>query len=79
MYTKKDFGRDLLIELSHGYDPIRIARWADILLHRIQEDLDDEVDTHIKDLSCMSFGEEFYISEDDLHSVSISLLRPKQS
>jgi hypothetical protein len=60
MYTKKDFGRDVLIELSHGYDPIRIARWADHLFNsRIQEDVDEEVDNHIKDLSCMSFGEEF--------------------
>ncbi len=59
MYTTKDFGRDLLIELSHGYDPIRIARWADHLFNRIQEDVDDEVDTHIKDLSCMSLVKNF--------------------
>lgn len=58
----------MLIELSHGYAPLRIARWADILLNRIQGDVDDEVDTHIKDLSCMSFGEEFYITEDEVYS-----------
>jgi hypothetical protein len=33
-YTTKDFGRDLLIELSHGYAPLRLAQWADRLINK---------------------------------------------
>ena len=28
IYTRKQFARELLVEIDQGYDVVRIARWA---------------------------------------------------
>lgn len=37
---------------------------------------DAEIDQLLHNISCMSFGEEFYITENELYDLAISLLRP---
>lgn len=74
-YTKKDFGRDLLIELSYGYNFDRIARWADKVYFLHLSEFDDDLNTIVQNIASMSFGEPFLVSESDLYSLAQSLIR----
>lgn len=68
-YSDQDFGRDLLVQLDTGYDPVRIARWA---YGRFLEpgERSDAVHEALIDLFTMEEGEEFHIPEEKLRATA---------
>jgi len=66
-YTDKQFGSDLLAELDKGYDPLRIARWADrVFFDTHSAECSPAVREALIDIFTMQEGEEFHISEAEL-------------
>jgi hypothetical protein len=72
-YTDKQFGNDLLVQLDQGYDPSRIARWADNVFfatHNIE--CSPAVREALIDIFTMQEGEEFQIPEADLRALALA-------
>lgn len=63
-YTDQQFGTDLLAQLDRGYDPLRIARWADHLYYTT--DCSAAVTDTLIDIFTMQEGEAFHIPEAEL-------------
>jgi hypothetical protein len=74
-YTRQQFARDLLAELDHGYDVIRIARWA--FSKQMDPDLriaDSDVDAMVMQVVAMEEGPEFVYDEAELRSLAHRIL-----
>ncbi len=66
-YTDKQFGTELLAELDQGYDPLRIARWADhVFFNTHNAECSPAVREALTDIFTMQEGEDFYIPEAEL-------------
>jgi hypothetical protein len=75
IYTRKQFGVDLLEEISRGYDAIRVARWSYArYLERCQA-LEVGLREKIMEVVAMEEGPEFEMSETELREFAISLTR----
>jgi hypothetical protein len=68
VYTNRQFGIDLLAQLDQGYDPIRIARWADQLFLTPDYDFSKAVRESLIDIFTMQEGAEFHIPESELRA-----------
>ena len=74
-YTRKQFARDLLTELDHGYDVVRIARWA--FSKKMDPDLrveDPALDVMLMRVVAMEEGTEFEYDETELRELVQCLL-----
>lgn len=70
-YTAKQFASELLAQLDQGYDPIRIARWADSVFFATHAvDCSPAIRSALTSLFTMQEGEEFVISEADLRKLA---------
>ncbi len=69
MYTKKQFGTDLMAELEQGYDPIRIAKWC-YTKHLDERDLEDGLYEIIYEVYGMDAGPEFIIPQTELDRIA---------
>jgi hypothetical protein len=66
-YTDQQFGNELLAELDQGYDPLRLARWADrVFFMTHSADCSPAVREALIDIFTMQEGEEFHIPEMEL-------------
>lgn len=63
-YTDQQFGSELLAQLDQGYDPLRIAQWADRIF--LNSDYTNAVREALIDIFTMQEGEEFHIPEAEL-------------
>jgi hypothetical protein len=67
-YSDHEFGTDLLAQLDLGYDPVRIAQWADSVFFRPYFNYSNGVRATLIDLFTMQEGEEFHIPEEVLRA-----------
>jgi hypothetical protein len=67
-YSDQQFGRELLEQLDRGYDPLRLARWADQIFLSGSRGKSQAVRDALIDIFTMQEGEEFYIPEDELRA-----------
>jgi hypothetical protein len=67
-YSDHQFGIDLLVQLDEGYDPIRLARWADQVFLSGDHQYSKAVRESLIDIFTMQEGEEFYIPENELRA-----------
>lgn len=75
-YSSRDFGRELLAEIAHGYDPVRIARWAFSKIMDPDTKIENAELYHtIITVVAMEEGPEFEYSESDLHALAETLIR----
>ncbi len=66
-YTDQQFGSELLAQLDQGYDPLRIAQWADrVFFNTHNADCSPAVREALVDIFTMQEGEEFHIPEAEL-------------
>ena len=47
-YSKRKFGAELLLCLEEGYNPERIAKWADNFYYEHLKELDDDIGETVK-------------------------------
>lgn len=73
MYSKKDFGNDLKIQLDQGYDPKRIGSWAHKMYLLYCAKIDIELEEIMVDLFVLEEGPEFEIPESQLRKLIDSL------
>jgi hypothetical protein len=74
-YTDPQFGQDLLAQLTQGYDPVRIAKWAyGTFLDANRRDRSRRVHDALVDLFTMEEGPEFYIPEEELRARAQSFI-----
>ena len=68
-YTKRRFGAELILELEKGFDPARIAKWADKIEYDHVGETDNEIYKFLSHISLMN-EEQFEISEEELLSIA---------
>jgi hypothetical protein len=73
--TDHQFGVELLAQLDVGYDPLRIAEWADQLFLSGDYEYSEAVRESLIDLFTMQEGDEFIVCEADLRSLANSFMR----
>lgn len=73
-YSKRKFGAELLLCLEEGYNPERIAKWADNFYYEHLKELDDDIGETVKNLASMSFGQQFIYSEKEIKDLAINLI-----
>lgn len=74
-YTRQQFARDLLGEMDHGYDVVRIARWA--FSKKMDPDIrieDPELDAMVMQVVAMEEGPEFEYDEPELRKMAQRVL-----
>jgi hypothetical protein len=74
LLTKKILGEMLKKELSYGYDPDWLAKWAYDLFISLRDNPDDDLDTVLLYLVHMEHGEEFLYSQKELESIAEQLI-----
>lgn len=75
IYTRKQFARDLLAEMDHGYDVVRIARWA--FTKKMDPNIriqDPELDAMVEQVMFMEEGPEFEYDETELRKIAQRVL-----
>jgi hypothetical protein len=72
-YTRQDFGRDLMAELTRGYDVVRLSRWAMSVYMKNCQETDAELDKAIMGVVAMEEGPQFEISEQELRQMADEL------
>ncbi|QOJ00937.1 MAG: hypothetical protein HRU70_10690 [Phycisphaeraceae bacterium] len=77
-YTRKQFARDLLAEMNHGYDVVRIARWA--FAKKMDPDVqieDSKLDAMVMQVVAMEEGPEFEYDEAELRALAQRVLNER--
>ena len=70
-YTRRQFARDLLAEMDHGYDVVRIARWAFSKKMDPDVQIDDPgLDAMVMQVVAMEEGPEFEYDEIELRALA---------
>ncbi|GHT12375.1 hypothetical protein FACS1894170_07130 [Planctomycetales bacterium] len=72
-YTKEMFKKFLLGEISIGYVPERVAQKAYCIDTEPSYNTSQEIKEILYSLEVMEMGEEFYISENEIHKIIQSL------
>ncbi len=65
-YTKKDFGKELLDQISNGYDILKVARWAHNRYMSFGIEVDESVQQIVLQIVAMEEGAEFEMNEIEL-------------
>jgi hypothetical protein len=65
-YSDREFGIELLRQLDAGYEPLRLAQWADHLFLSGDCKYSSAVRESLIDLFTMQEGEEFVIPVEEL-------------
>lgn len=78
MYTKRQFGAELLDELSLEYDPVRIARWC-YAKYLDERDLEDGLGEIMYEVYGMDAGPEFIIPLDELKDIAKKCSLPTET
>ena len=74
-YTRKQFARELLAEMDHGYNVVRIARWA--FSKKMDPDVrieDPGLDAMVMQVVAMEEGPEFEHDETELRALAQRVL-----
>ena len=77
MYTKKDFGRELAIEINKNFNTIRISRWAHEKYLDHCAELDKETDSAMMTVIVMEEGEQFERTKEELLKFADDLQKSK--
>lgn len=74
IYTRKQFGSDLLTRLSETSDPVSLARWAYSLYFAHLRDLEAGIKPEIMKVVAMEEGPEFEMTQEELRQWAKSLI-----
>lgn len=74
MYSKRQFGQELRIQLEKGYDLQTISIWADNTFFVHQRELEKGLYEPLMRVAMMEMGPEFQLSKSELLSISDELL-----
>jgi hypothetical protein len=73
-YRKCDFGKELLAQLEKGYDPDRIARWANEQHLNHAGEMEAELRSEIQTVMAMEGEPQFHLSEKELRKLAARLM-----
>lgn len=73
-YRKCDFGKELLAQLDKGYDPDRIARWANEQHLNHAGEMEDGLRSEIQTVMFMEKDPQFRLDERELRKLAARLM-----
>ena len=75
MYSKYEFGRELIEQVNKKYDITYLSNWAHRKYLDHANQLDDETDNAIMTVIAMDEGEEFVMTKEELLKLAADLQR----
>lgn len=79
MYSRKELGRALKIQLEKPFDVVQLSRWAERIFSTYSRELSPDLDELTMILSSMEHGPEFEYTKEELSLIADNLMNEEEN